>query len=363
MSTRFFDIKILDVKPETPHASVISFDIPYEAREAFRYEPGQYVTIETMVAGEKVRRAYSICSKRGEPLSIGVKRVDGGKMSNYLNGAAKPGDVVKLMAPMGNFTHDPQPFKQKHYVLFGGGSGITPLMSIIKSTLPIEKDSKITLLYFNRNEEHIMFRAELDALAAEYPNFRVIHNIDQSLAAWDGHKGPFSRAKAEELLNLYVFPDSINTHYFMCGPSGLMQILDEYLKSIGVNIERIHKEYFTAPLKTESAEVHSADGEAALEVSDTPLEAAELSFKLDGEEYTVSYKGEDSILEAALDNDIDAPYACQIGACCTCRAKLTKGEVVMADRESLSDAEIADGYILTCQSKPLTKELEYSYDS
>lgn len=360
MSLKMHDIKIADVKSETPHAKVVSFDIPYEQRELFRFTPGQYLTIETVIDGHKVRRAYSICSKRGDTLAIGVKRVDGGLMSNFLNDKVKAGDTVRLMPPMGNFTHDPQPFKQKHYVLFAGGSGITPMMSILKSTLPIEKDSKVTLLYFNRNEEHIMFRSELAELEQTYPNLKVVHNIDEPLAAWDGYKGRFSEARAKELLDAFVFPDSINVHYFMCGPSGLMLIVDNFLKSNGINIERIHKEYFTAPLDAEPGKAH---GKETLEVSDSPVDAAELTFMLDGEEHQVSYKGEDSILEAALDNDVDAPYACQIGACCTCRAKLTEGEVVMADRESLSDAEIEDGYILTCQAKPLTKKLVYSYDS
>lgn len=360
MAPKFHDIKILNIKPETPHASIVSFDIPYELSEAYRYLPGQYLTIEVEINGKKVRRAYSICTRRGEPLSIGVKKVDGGLMSNYLNNDARVGDTVRLMTPMGNFNHDPQPFKQKRYVYVAGGSGITPMMSIIKSTLPIEKNSELVLMYFNRNEEHIMFRQELEELAGQHPNFKVIHNLDDAQPGFPGHIGRFSLEVAENLFNQHVFPDTMPTHYFMCGPSGLMQITDDFLKSKGVNIERIHKEFFTAPLTPEPDVVPEG---GAMEVFDAPLEEAEVSFKLDGEEYNMTYKGEDSILEAALDNDIDAPYACQIGACCTCRAKLTEGKVVMADRESLSDSEIEEGYILTCQSKPLTKKLVYSYDA
>lgn len=360
MAPKFHDIKILNIKQETPHASVISFDIPHELAEAYRYIPGQYLTIETLVNGQKVRRAYSICTHRGEPLSIGVKKVDGGLMSNYLNSQAKAGDTVRLMTPMGNFTHDPQPFKQKRYVFIAGGSGITPIMSIIKSTLPIEKGSEFILMYFNRNEEHIMFRNDLEQLAGQFSNLKVIHNIDDAEPNFSGHIGRFSPEVAENLFNQYVFPDTMPTHYFMCGPSGLMQITDTFLKEKGVNVERIHKEFFTAPLTPEPDIVPEG---AQMEVFDAPLDEAEITFKLDGEEYTLTYKGEDSILEAALDNDVDAPYACQIGACCTCRAKLTEGQVVMADRESLSDSEIEDGYILTCQSKPLTKKLVYSYDA
>lgn len=360
MSAKFHQIKIAGIREETKHARVISFDIPYELREEYHYTPGQYLTIEIMLNGEKVRRAYSICSKKGEPLSIGVKRVEGGLMSNYLNGEARVGDEVSLMTPMGHFTHDPQPFKQKRYVLMAGGSGITPMMSILKSTLPIEQHSQVILLYFNRNEEHIMFWQELDQVAAQNSNFKVVHNLDTPLGSWNGHQGRFSDTKARELFEQYILPDAMNTQYFMCGPAGLMDAIDAYLLQLGVNKERIHREFFTA---STNAEETKSGATTTQEVSDTPLESANLVFKLDGEDYEVNYKGEDSILEAALDNDIDAPYACQIGACCTCRAKLTEGQVVMADRESLSDSELADGYILTCQSKPLTAKLVYSYDS
>lgn len=364
MSQHLYDIAISQVRTETAHAKVISFDIPPHLREQFRFEPGQYLTLEAEIGGKKVRRSYSICSHRQEPLSIGVKRVQGGTMSVYLNENAQAGLVLKVLPPMGKFTVDPQPFKQKHYVLFAGGSGITPMMAITKGVLAAEPASKVTLLYANRNEEHIMFKEALGQLAAQHPDrLQVAYTLDAPLGAWNAYAGPFSKARAEEMLDTHV-PDAINVHYYICGPSPMMEIVEKLLMQRGVNIERIHKEFFTSHATTEPGIAgHTESNDNNMIVHDKPLKNATLTFKLDGSEYTVDYRGEDSLLEAALDNGIDAPYACQIGACCTCRAKVTEGKVIMADRESLSDSEIEEGYVLTCQSKPLTEKVVYSYDA
>lgn len=365
MSQQLFDIRISDISPETNFAKVISFDIPPTLREQFRFEPGQYITLEVEVNGKKVRRSYSICSHRSEPLSIGVKKVNGGVMSTYLNDVAQVGQVVKVLPPLGKFTVDAQPFKQKHYVLFAGGSGVTPMMAITKAILNEEPSSKITLLYANRNEEHIMFREVLEVLANKYSGrLDVQHTLDAPLNAWNGYTGQFSKERAIEMLDKHV-PDAINVHYFICGPSPMMELIENLLMQRGVNIERIHKEFFTSHANTEPgiAGGNNQSTTNKMEVSDTPLKKASLIFQLDGSEYNVDYHGEDSLLEAALDNGVDAPYACQIGACCTCRAKVTEGQVLMADRESLSDSEIEEGYVLTCQSKPLTEKVVYSYDA
>ncbi len=363
MSQQLYDIRISDVQAETPHAKVISFDIPPHLREQFRYEPGQYITLETEIEGKKVRRSYSICSHRNEPLSIGVKKVMGGAMSVFLNENAQAGQVIKVLPPMGKFTVDPQPFKQKHYVLFAGGSGITPMMSITKAVLADEPSSPITLLYANRNQEHIMFADTLGKLtAAHQGRFKAIHTLDAPTDGWFGYRGQFDKERAMEMLT--HVDDAINVHYYICGPSPMMEIVEKLLMQRGVNLERIHKEFFTSHATTEPGIAGGTESTTnTMEVSDKPLKKAALTFKLDGSEYNVEYRGEDSLLEAALDNGIDAPYACQIGACCTCRAKVTEGKVIMADRESLSDSEIEEGYVLTCQSKPLTERVVYSYDA
>jgi ring-1,2-phenylacetyl-CoA epoxidase subunit PaaE len=364
MSQQLYEIRISQISTETSHAKVISFDIPPNLHEQFRFEPGQYITLEADVNGKKVRRSYSICSHRDEPLSIGVKKVDGGVMSTYLNNHAVVGQVLKVLPPLGKFTVDAQPFKQKHYVLFAGGSGITPMLAITKAILTDEPSSNIALLYANRNEEHIMFRELFDSYSQQQPNrFKVAYTLDAPLGNWNGYTGKFGKERAMEMLDAYV-SDAINVHYYICGPSPMMEVIENLLMQRGVNIDRIHKEFFTSHTNTEPgiAGGHTESTNNAMKVSDTPLKTASLTFQLDGSEYNVDYRGEDSILEAALDGGVDAPYACQIGACCTCRAKVTEGQVIMADRESLSDSEIEEGYVLTCQSKPLTERVVYSYD-
>lgn len=365
MSQQLYDIRISQIRNETSYAKVISFDIPPHLREQFRFEPGQYVTLEADVDGKKVRRSYSICSYRGEPLSIGVKRIDGGVMSTYLNTHAAVGQVLKVLPPLGKFTVDAQPFKQKHYVLFAGGSGITPMLAITKAVLADEPSSIITLLYANRNEEHIMFRELFENYSQQQPNrFKVAYTLDAPVGNWNGYAGKFGKERAMEMLDEHV-PDAINVHYYICGPSPMMELIENLLMQRGVNIERIHKEFFTSHSHTEPG-IAGGNNESTnntMKVSDTPLKTASLVFQLDGSEYAIDYRGEDSILEAALDGGVDAPYACQIGACCTCRAKVTEGKVIMADRESLSDSEIEEGYVLTCQSKPLTERVVYSYDA
>jgi ring-1,2-phenylacetyl-CoA epoxidase subunit PaaE len=348
--SRFHELKVARVETLTPDAKAIYLDIPAHLKSAFQYTPGQYLTFEIKLNGHKQRRAYSICTSpfSDANLAIGVKKVAGGAVSVYMNDKVKEGDTLLVMEPMGNFTHKPDAANKHHYVLLGGGSGITPLMAILKSVLETEKESRITLFYANRNEQSVMFKSLLENLQQQYGSrLNIIHNLDEGAALAGGYVGKLDKHKFSEILK--------NTlSYYICGPSGLMHLIDETLNELNVTKNKIHKEFFTAPLKTES--------EQAAKISDSPLETASLSITLDGSKIEVEYSGQKSILEAALDAGYDPPFACQIGACCTCRAKLKEGKVVMADRESLSDAEIKEGYILTCQSKPLTEKLVYTYD-
>ncbi|MDX2001076.1 MAG: ferredoxin--NADP reductase [Chitinophagales bacterium] len=360
--SRFHDLRVAEVRPETANAKVVTFDIPAELKDLYRYVPGQYLTVEVELNGEKYRRAYSICTSylAGEPLGIGVKRVDDGVVSTYINARLFAGSTLRVMTPMGNFIHQPDSALRKQYVFFGGGSGITPLMSLLKSTLLGEPMSRITLIYCNRNIESIMFRAELENWVNRYPDrLKVIHNLDLAPAGWGGHSGMFSKAVALSFLNQYVQGEA---DYYICGPGGMMNEIDAALAEKGVAKQHIFKEFFTAPLQMdgEIKETIAVSSEGI--VSDKPLPHAELVVTIDGDQFTITYDGEESLLEAALEKGLDPPYACQIGACCTCRAKIKEGKVVMAERESLSDSEIEEGYVLTCQSKPLTKKVVYTYD-
>jgi ring-1,2-phenylacetyl-CoA epoxidase subunit PaaE len=358
--SRFYDIKVAAVKPETEFAKVVEFEIPIELKDLFKYVPGQYLTLEVEVGGEKYRRAYSICTSylANESLAIGIKKVEGGIMSNYMNNL-QAGTTLHIMPPMGNFIHHPNSSLAGNYVFFGGGSGITPLMSLIKSILLGEPNSRTTLYYCNRNENSIMFRGELDNLQQRFGNrLNIIHNLDEPPFGWAGGSGMFSSSKAVDFINKYV---SGTADYFICGPSGMMAEVDAALAQLGVGKNHIFKEFFAAPLQTPESKPAVAVSSHGV-VSDKPLKEADLVITIDRQQYEIKFENEDSLLEAALDKGLDPPYACQIGACCTCRAKVLEGEVMMVERESLSDSEIAEGYILTCQAKPLTSKVVYTYD-
>jgi len=355
--SRFHELKVARVETLTADAKAIYLEIPAHLKNAFQYTPGQYLTFEIELNGHKQRRAYSICTS---PFSdsnpaIGVKKVAGGAVSVYMNDKVKEGDTLSVMEPMGNFTHQPNANNKHHYVLLGGGSGITPLMAILKSVLETERESKITLFYANRNEQSVMFKSLLESLQQQFGSrLNIIHNVDEGAALTNGYSGKLDKQKFSEILKANLNNEVATVDYYICGPSGLMHLIDETLNDLNVPKNKIHKEFFTAPLKTET--------EQSAKISDSPLASSSLSITLDGSKIEVEYSGQKSILEAALDAGYDPPFACQIGACCTCRAKLKEGKVVMADRESLSDAEIKEGYILTCQSKPLTEKLVYTYD-
>ncbi|MEX0810809.1 MAG: ferredoxin--NADP reductase [Chitinophagales bacterium] len=356
--SRLHELKIKKIKSETPYAKVVTFDIPEDLKSDFKYIPGQYITVEVEVDGKKERRAYSLCSSpvMDDDLSVGVKKVEMGKVSGYINDEAKEGESIRVMPPMGNFTVNTDSTRKKHYVLLGGGSGITPLMSIIRTVLVQEPNSRVTLFYANRDEESIMFKSVLDELENKYPErLEIFHSLDRTTVDWVINKGYLTRDILQTLLKNKLPAAPQDFDYYICGPTPLMSIIDEALEALQIPEKQIHKEFFTAKLKTEEKKEER-------EVSDSPLDSAEIHLTVDGEDYDFEYKGEDSLLEAALDNDIDAPYACQVGACCTCRAKVFEGKVVMADRESLSDEEIDEGYVLTCQSKPLTPKVIYTYD-
>lgn len=355
--SRFHEIKVAHVETLTNDAKAIYFDIPDSLKDQYKYTPGQYLTFEVLINGNKQRRAYSICTSPvtdAQP-AIGVKKVQGGLVSNYMNDQVKAGDVLQVMEPMGNFTHVPNAANKHHYVLLGGGSGITPLMAILKSVLHVENESKVTLFYANRNEASIMFKTALENLQQQYGSrLNIIHNLDEGNYA-NATTGRLDGSKIAAILKNNLSSEVNTVDYYICGPSGLMLQIDEALASLNVEKNKIHKEYFTAPVATEEKKAEQA-------ASGEPLQEADLILQLDGEHLEVKYTGQNSILEAVLDAGYDPPFACQIGACCTCRAKVSEGKVVMADRESLSDAEIKEGYILTCQSKPLTGKLVYTYD-
>ncbi len=364
MAVDFHTLKVREVHRETPDTVVVAFDVPDTLKEVYTYVPGQYLTIRP--AGKKERRSYSICtcSLAGEPLKVAVKRVEGGVISNYVNDVLAAGDDVDVMPPMGNFTMSPDSARKQHYVLVAAGSGVTPIMSILKGILLEEEQSTVSMLYCNREWDNVIFRDELLALAEKYSErFTLANVLSRPHAEWDGQKGRMDAFRLKMILPSLAKSSAADAQYYMCGPSGLMQEVQKALDDLHVPHSNVHREYFTQ--KTSSDHLMSATVENTGEevvVSDTPVDS-KVTLRIGGNDTIINVPAGDSITNAAIEAEIDPPYACQLGVCCTCRAKLVKGKVRMDEREALTDSEIADGFVLTCQSHPLTTEVIVDFDN
>ena len=345
---KYFNATVREVVKVTSDAVNIVFDNP---GGDFIYEPGQFITIILTIDGKKVRRAYSLCTTPGvdEFPAVTVKRVEGGLMSNYVNDNVKAGDVIEIMEPMGMFTLPYERESERHIVLLGGGSGITPLISIMKGVISREPKSLVSLVYANRNEDSIIFKNELEAIANENSDrVKVIHSLDEPKGSWDGHSGLLSNDKLKGMLGELPKQDDAQTVYFTCGPEPLMNIVFDTLNEMGVPDERKNKESFVAG-STSPAEIIDAD-----EASGDPKQ---VKLILDGTEHSFEVAPGKPILEAALEADIDMPYSCQSGLCTACRGKCLSGKVTVEDADGLSKDEIDEGYVLTCIGKPLTDDV------
>ncbi len=363
MSTHFHSLKVTEVIRETDNAVSIAFDIPGELKNDFAYKAGQYLNLKVNVNGQEERRSYSLCSCPIEDQSVMVtaKRVEGGLVSNYLNDHVKEGDQIEVMPPLGNFVLEEEADNQLHYVLIGAGSGITPLMSILRTVLGSEPRSKVTLIYGNRNEANIIFKKQLDDLQADHVDrLDVVHSLSQPQANWSGQKGRLEGEHLASLLKAYVSTDPRNAIYFLCGPNEMMESAQSILREQGVFPGNIHREYFSAPTASEeSIDVEKQQEEVVIEASDN-IESVQVI--IDDEEHQVPLAEGQNILDAVLDQNIDAPYSCQSGICSTCRAKLLSGKIRMDEKEGLTEDEIKKGYILTCQSHPLTEDVKVEFD-
>lgn len=356
MALKFQKVRIGKVTRETHDAVSIGFINP--DKQVFNYIPGQYLTLKVEVDGKKYNRAYSLssCPFTDELLTVTVKVSEGGKVSTFLNSNSKEGMEIEVLPPLGNFTAKIDPSNQKHYVLIGAGSGVTPLMSILRSVLEKEPQSKVTLIYGNRNQDSIVFKSVLDGLLSKHSDrLKVVHSLSQPQGDWNGESGRLTKDKVKALLSSSP-EDSLPKEYYICGPSGMMEEAARGLKEMNIPSDCIHEEHFSAPL------THIEDEEKPKEENSNTIIARQIRVILDGIEKEVSVPASASILDAVLDHDLDPPYACMIGSCCTCKAKLLSGKVVMDDREGLTDSEIADGFVLTCQSHPLTSDVLVSYD-
>jgi ring-1,2-phenylacetyl-CoA epoxidase subunit PaaE len=347
---QYFSMGVREVINETHDAITIVFDPP---KDGLEYKPGQFLTLILPVEGQKLRRAYSLCTSPATDQfpAVTVKRVDGGKVSNYLNSNLKAGDRIEVMEPMGVFTPEPSEEKKRHLVLFAGGSGITPMMSIIKSVLINETKSKITLIYGNRDIKSIIFKNELEKLeSASSERLKIIHVIENPPAGWEGMTGLLTPDSLKEVLTPIVADSAIESEYYMCGPEGLMSCVSKTLDIMSVPKEQVFKESFVAGT-TSSADIKKN------EAIDDASQTYEVTVIYAGEEYKFAVEPDKTILHTALSLDIDLPYSCQSGICTACRGKCLSGKVKLDENEGLSQKELSEGYVLTCVGHPLTPDV------
>jgi len=358
MSEGFYQLKVARVVPETADATTFYFDVPAELKDVFSYSAGQYLTFEAEINGEKVRRSYSLCTYLGVDSlpAVTVKRVDGGKMSNYFNSNIKEGAVMNVMPPMGKFTVTPSSTEARNFVLFAGGSGITPVLGIAKAILNDEPNSKVSLVYANRDPESVIFKTLLKEMESKFSSrFQVLLSYDKAPLTWFGLKGQLTEDKVQNIVKGKIGGSFDQYHYFICGPGPMMEVIKSGLLGISVPSDRINIEYFSAPTsKTEQKEEAVSDS--------TFTGQAEVTIEVYGKTHTITCDKNTTILNAAMKQGIDPPYSCTVGVCTTCRAKVRVGSLHMLEREGLSDKEIQDGFVLTCQAVPRSNKIELKYE-
>ncbi|HTA27610.1 MAG TPA: 2Fe-2S iron-sulfur cluster-binding protein [Bacteroidia bacterium] len=354
--SKFHKLTVADIKNETPDCVSVTFDVPSDLLNDYQYIHGQHLTLKLMVNGKEVRRSYSLCSSpmMKEPLKVAVKRVKGGLGSNFIYDNLKKGDTLEVMTPMGNFHTELKNTNRKHYALFAGGSGITPMMSIIKTTLLAEPQSKLTLFYGNFDENATIFKKELDELVSQNPRRLTLYYIFEKPGTSNFPAdlvGMLTKEKVKEVISKYLERNPV-IEYFICGPGPMMDNVKDVLESNNVNKAFIHIEYFTSAIeepKKDAADIHG--------------DMCEVTVIADGREtiFQLATDG-DAILDAAMDAGVDAPFSCKGAVCATCRAKVMEGKVSMTMNYALTDDEVEEGYILTCQAHPTTPVVVVDYD-
>jgi ring-1,2-phenylacetyl-CoA epoxidase subunit PaaE len=352
--SKFHSLKVIDVSKETADAVSIAFEVPANLKQDYKYKQGQYLTLKLKVNGEELRRSYSICSSPVDEneLRVAIKKVKDGRVSTFINDKIKVGDTLEVMIPMGNFYSELNPSNKKNYILFAGGSGITPILSILKTVLKTEPNSRIILFYGNNDESSIIFHKQIKQLElSNVDSLKVFHILN---VAPPNHqeqlKGLMTKEKNIQLIESYV--DTLaDNEYFICGPGQMMDNVVSALKVLNISENQVHIEYFNAPLSSEE-----------IKVSTNIASGSTATIIIDGDEHAVVLEKDETVLEAALRIGLDAPFACQGGSCCTCRAYLEDGKVEMTVNYALSASEVKQGYILTCQSRPTTDSIRVNYD-
>lgn len=356
-----YPLKVSQKIEETSQATSFAFEIPDHLQPKFKYEPGQFVSLFLNVRGEEISRSYSLCSSPGvdAEFKITVKRVEGGRGSNYLCDQVNEGDTLKVTPPSGHFfKHKPE---TKHFVLFGAGSGITPLFSILKYILTEKSEAHVTLVFANRSEDQIIYKDALQKWSDKYSNRLSIHHLlSQPSAAWEaptsriteGWLKAFSKTLSQDPFEIYI-----------CGPDGYMDLVKQTLLSCDISPETIHQESFSTSTPAANKPKTDVDGKTLIgKASPEMADSYEVEVTLSGETKTFAIKKDDSILEALIEAGENPPYSCMDGACMACMGKVTEGLVMQEDPGILTQENIDVGECLTCQAKPRSKNTKVSYD-
>lgn len=357
MSAAFHPLRIAEFRRETPDAVSLCLDLPDELKERFAFRAGQHLTVRAQIAGEEVRRNYSLCMAPHEAeWRIAIKQIAGGVFSGWANAGLAAGDVIEAMPPHGAFTWKFEPASERRYVAFAGGSGITPIICLLKSALKVEPKSRFTLLYGNRSAAQVMFLEELAGLKNRFMDrLEVFHFLEDEEAETELFNGRLDAEKIDQVLGVLVEPTGVDA-FFVCGPGPMMDAAEAELLARGAPKDRILIERFT------TSPISAAQAEAARRI-EAAAQGKRMTVVLDGRKTRVAFDAEKgSILESARAAGVPAPFACKGGVCATCRARLVSGRVEMKANYALTPAEVEAGYILTCQAAPASEGVVVDYD-
>ncbi|WP_440995787.1 1,2-phenylacetyl-CoA epoxidase subunit PaaE [Arhodomonas sp. SL1] len=356
--SRFHELTVAEVRPETRDTVSIRFELPEELRETFRYEPGQHLAIRTWIDGEEVMRTYSICTGvQDEELRVAVKQQPHGRFSAFANSELKRGDRLEVMPPQGHFNTPFRPEQRKHYLAIAAGSGITPIMSLARTALHTEPESRFTLIYGNRSTASVIFREQLEDLKNEHMGrFNLINVMSRERTDIDLFHGHINRDKLEAMFRHWIDLGDVD-EAFICGPEPMIHAASEALEAGGLGKKQIHFELFTAPGEAKERQRERTKDPSA------DHSTTEVAVRVDGQEIVFDLpRNTQPILDAGLEAGADLPFSCKGGVCSTCRAKVVEGEVEMDVNYALEDYEVEAGYVLSCQSYPVSERVVLDYD-
>jgi ring-1,2-phenylacetyl-CoA epoxidase subunit PaaE len=357
--SQFYPLTIDHVKRETRDTIVVSFAVPGELEETFRYRQGQHITLRSKVDGEDIRRSYSICSAvQDRHLRVAIKRTAGGVFSSWANETLKPGDTLQVMPPMGSFNLPLAAGQAKHYLGFAAGSGITPMLSIVKTTLLAEPKSRFTLVYGNRASSSVIFKEELSALKDTYlSRLNLVYVMSREQQDVELFNGRIDRDKCDRFFQSWIALNDIDAA-FICGPEDMIHAVSASLQAHGMDQAVIKTELFAAGVFADASK-HKAKASRPI----GGKQECEVTVVIDGYHTVFTMDKEtESLLDAGLKHGIDMRYSCKGGVCATCRCKVLEGKVDMDANYALEDYEIARGFVLSCQSFPVTDKLSIDFD-